>query len=545
MISMTYARTLAHSGEFLWFEGAEKVQGFTNMLWTLYMALLHYLGFAGSNAALAVSISGAVLISLIAIVTRALILGGSKEKRHIFLANIGVVSVYFLFPLTFWTLRGMEVGLLALLYISIVYFLQAELRQVNRFTFRFWLVLLLVSAGVATRIDFIVPISALVLCLVLYKVQPSKGVARTTLTKALVVFLAGALSLIGVIAFQMWVWGDLLPNTYFLKVEGYALPDRIMRGVVSAIKFLPLSMLAAISWWQIEKNSSEDTRQLSTLLLSGIFASLAYSVYVGGDAWEGLQMANRYLALALVPVLIVCLLVVRDVDFKLQTPHFRRRFLLITGLSTILLGASVNPIAFKPIYTLAGALSLGGILVLFFLLNKYKLIDKGPRNAQGVAAILLVLTFSSAIPISSMLAWGTVQAAGVDAQMTSLGLALKEATKPGARIAFAWAGAPVYYSERQAIDLLGKNDKRIARQNPVFREGTWNAEFYPGHNKFDFDYSIGILKPAIMAQLLGVSEEVSKLASLGYERKCLAGAFEVYVLKGSPHLKLDKFVDCD
>jgi len=544
MISMTYGRTLAQSGEFLWFAGADKVQGFTNMLWTLYMAFLHFLGLSGSGASLAISITGVILITLLALVSKAIIAGTSQDRRVVFLSSVCAASVYFLFPLTFWTLRGMEVGFLALLFMSIIYLLKSDLKRNNRFPKKSWLLVILVAAGVATRIDFILPMAALALGLAINRFEPGGDAIGKSLARSRVILLAGTMTLAVILVIQVWLWGDILPNTYFLKVEGFAFQDRILRGVFSALKFFPLAILSIFSWWQIRKNSDVETRQLSTLLLSGVISSLAYSIYVGGDAWEGLQMANRYVAMALVPTLVLCILAARDVDFTSKGVSFRRRFLVITGLSSFLLAASVNPITFKPVYAVAGILSLGALAVGFRVIEKRTRQLSRHRQLQGVVATLLVLVFSSAIPVSSMFAWRTVQAAGVDAHMTSLGLALKEATKPEAKIALAWAGAPAYYSERQTIDLLGKNDKRIAHQTPVYIEGSWNSEFYPGHNKFDFDYSVGLLKPDVLAQLLGIPGEATKLAALGYEKKCLADSFEVYVLQKSPNLNLNKLLAC-
>ncbi len=43
----------------------------------------------------------------------------------------------------------------------------------------------------------------------------------------------------------------------------------------------------------------------------------------------------------------------------------------------------------------------------------------------------------------------------------------------------------------RGIDLLGKNDPYIARLPALYGD-------IPGHNKFDFDYSLGELKPDIV-----------------------------------------------
>ncbi|MCC7355143.1 MAG: hypothetical protein IT330_15470, partial [Anaerolineae bacterium] len=49
-----------------------------------------------------------------------------------------------------------------------------------------------------------------------------------------------------------------------------------------------------------------------------------------------------------------------------------------------------------------------------------------------------------------------------------------------------------YFSERYGVDLLGKSDRHIAHL-PVTDEGA-----KAGHNKFDFAYSLGVLKPDLV-----------------------------------------------
>src|SRR5919202_1675726 len=43
MISMRYARNLALGSGFVWNPGGERVEGYSNLLWVLYMALVHLL----------------------------------------------------------------------------------------------------------------------------------------------------------------------------------------------------------------------------------------------------------------------------------------------------------------------------------------------------------------------------------------------------------------------------------------------------------------------------------------------------------------------
>jgi hypothetical protein len=111
MISMTYARTLAETGEWVWFPGADRVQGITNPLWTLYMTILHMVRLEGSSAALAVSLTGIVLLLGSAVLVSRLVRRGLNGWQWAFVASaIAGGSVPFLYPLSYWTLRGMEVG---------------------------------------------------------------------------------------------------------------------------------------------------------------------------------------------------------------------------------------------------------------------------------------------------------------------------------------------------------------------------------------------------------------------------------------------------
>ena len=111
MISMDYGRTLAKTGELVWFPGAPRVQGFTNPLWTLWMAFVHFVGFDGSAAALMISLTGILLILASSWVIFDLVITYSAGNSYL-IAVLTAGSLPFLYPLTYWTLRGMEVGAL-------------------------------------------------------------------------------------------------------------------------------------------------------------------------------------------------------------------------------------------------------------------------------------------------------------------------------------------------------------------------------------------------------------------------------------------------
>src|SRR5512143_1762614 len=63
MISMRYAYNLAHGNGLVWNVG-QRVEGFTNPLWVVYMALIHLLPLPLSQMGLPVQITGAILLGV-------------------------------------------------------------------------------------------------------------------------------------------------------------------------------------------------------------------------------------------------------------------------------------------------------------------------------------------------------------------------------------------------------------------------------------------------------------------------------------------------
>ena len=81
----------------------------------------------------------------------------------------------------------------------------------------------------------------------------------------------------------MGYYGELVPNTYTLKVEGIPLSSRLENGISFVTKFLKeiyvlLILVGAALLFDFRR---------STLLVAGVFAAaLGYQVWTGGDAWQ-------------------------------------------------------------------------------------------------------------------------------------------------------------------------------------------------------------------------------------------------------------------
>ena len=76
---------------------------------------------------------------------------------------------------------------------------------------------------------------------------------------------------------------------------------------------------------------------------------------------------------------------------------------------------------------------------------------------------------------------------------------LREAVADDALVATVWAGIPSYFSNFRMIDILGYNDRQIARMPAVLKLTPATASAYvPGHSKWDWEYSLAKRPDAIL-----------------------------------------------
>jgi hypothetical protein len=231
MISMRYARNLAHGYGLVWNPGGERVEGFTNPLWTLYLALFHLLPISPQKLSLPVQISGAVfLLGALLYVKRIALLLSCGSPLAAFTA---VALTAFYLPLVNWSLQGMEVSLLALLVTAAAYHLLASLPR-DEFSA---LPYLLLGAALLVRLDAMVPL----LTMLLFGLLAQRQHRRRHL---LLGIIALALGLGSQTVFRVLYYGDLLPNTYYLKLTGYPASLRVLRGLYYYWVFV-----ARLPWW--------------------------------------------------------------------------------------------------------------------------------------------------------------------------------------------------------------------------------------------------------------------------------------------------------
>jgi hypothetical protein len=117
-----------------------------------------------------------------------------------------------------------------------------------------------------------------------------------------------------------------------------------------------------------------------------------------------------------------------------------------------------------------------------------------------------------------------------DRYSTELGIRIGQLTAPDARIAVVTAGAIPYYSRRWSADLLGKNDPYIARLPS-------HLPLYPGHDKWDYRYSVARWRPDLIVGLWRPSDaDVASVVSAGYA----AGPSGMFVRRDSRAVNRDR-----
>jgi len=543
MISMTYARTFAQTGNLIWTPGSNRVQGFTNPLYVLIMAGLHKVGLNSERGSLVISLLGAVLIIATSLIVGYLVSSlVSTNARFVVLIATG--SIGLTYPLTFWTLRGMEVGLIAFLLISMVCVLESNWSFSD--SRRYAVASALGCFGVATRIDFILFVFAATA--VLFFLQSnvrSRIVILTNYFAPVLIFFCTLLVL------QKFYYNSWLGNTYELKMTGFSIWTRVVRGSIASAKFIPIVLLSLISLMGIIFSNQKSSRKhsLGILLFVLILASTGYSVWVGGDAWEHWGMANRFLTAVLPLTVVLTMISISDLYKKFEAIS-RSCLLLLCSLFFLTsagIGLKTNPMNISMTESLVGT----SITVVFgIILYGLKIYSSRIQTRKigerffGLVMLIFVLFITSLIPFKY---WVFNDAHYSMSDQTNLinGLLIKDFTEPNARVAVLAAGSIIYYADRDGIDLTGKSSKEIAESAPAkVSKNFFNSSFYPGHNKWNYEYSIGELRPDVVFQNWGEDSLPSRMRSWGYEQRCLSSGHSFWVLSASRYVNMMAIAQC-
>lgn len=461
MISMTYARNLVEGYGLNWARQGEPVEGFTHPLWLLPMVAANLLPVDLRFRSLPVQLLSLALLALLVVAVRRLMLSwfSGERARHWLPA---AVMTAFCYSLAYWSLMGMETALQALLAVAAVHLAFASVEGRRERHLELWVVC---AAAYLLRMDMLLLVAAVQTWVVL-----GGGLRRNRGR-----WLAGlGLFLAAVLGYELFRWlyfHDVLPNTYYLKLTGVPLEVRLLRGVITmkvfVLSHLPLLLAAGIGTAFLLRRDRRAALPAAIFLLY-----CAYSVWVGGDAWdldpEVPVRANRYVSFVL-PLLFV------------------------------LLNAALNRVLdrWQPAGRWIAAAAAGlGMLMLNGL---------GSRGAEERWRLMLG---NSPPPL-----------VGSHRSVLDQLHDLERIASPGASVASAWAGIPAYFSEFRMVDVLGYNDRHVARL-PARLGGD---RFRPGHDKWDLDRLLGEIRPDVFFQIWGPRLEGRSVQGLmrshGYVRR--------------------------
>ncbi len=536
MISMRYARHLADGHGLVWNIGEAPIEGFTNLLWVLWMSVAHKLGLSESKISLFIMLSGIAIMLTTGLVTARIARKITSASSATWVPLAVLAAILFDYPLVFWTLRGMEVGALALFVYTLLWLV---LENEDEFSLPRTVAMGALTAGaLLIRSDSVVPVG--LICL--YGFLTSKK--KRWLFAGIIGAFAG-IAVGGQTLFRKSYFHESLPNTYFLKLYKIHTIDRVKRGAFVALEVLslhlalPISIVfASVPFARLKKDFYKDVQLRRMFLLGTLFvAQIGYATYVGGDAWEWMLYANRYMCVGMPALVILVAVVLARLVEGTSDPRnalFVRRFsfgMMVCG--AVLLALNVyakkfpEPGIAATITFSKVAFAMGGAWVFVGLLLRMKDLRAGvadgfdalrrrfaSQRTVAVAALVLTALVWAPSHLLPLARWAGQNAAQYkdEANYTRLGILIRSTTPPELRMAVAAAGATPYFAQRPTEDLLGKNDRHIAKLAP-------RGVFSPGHDKWDYEYSLGERNSDLIVETVDVNEaDESYIESLGFEK---------------------------
>lgn len=459
-ISYVYARNVL-LGHGLTFNPGERVEGFSNFLWTAMMTPIVGLNLdvGRLSSALGVAFGIGVLALVVRFPRRLGIAPITGWMAALFLAVDGSFAL--------WSVSGLETPMFAFL-ITLGVFLYVS--EQNFFT---------KSLGAE------IPLSGFVFALA-GMTRPEAGAVFALVVAHQAVWrlmdqrkiltrgdLFRAFSFVAVfVPYWLLRWRyyhSFLPNSFYAKVSIGGPMAQILRGVEHVQTFVGVHL-----GWLI-------------LLPAVIALGVVIALYVRMRRKGGEQTSFRFNAAT------------GSVAANVPYDEIRRAFFGFTLFAAIILmyGAYIIYVGgdwsvgrfFVPMLALVYLMIAAGIVfVVQFVNSKFKIQNsKFVPYISGAIGIFLAaaLWFASALNGEYKIFIGGFDAALATQARITAGKWLKQNVAPGTWIAIDAAGQVPYFSELPAIDMFGINDLHIGRM-PVANLGSGT----PGHEKFDLGYII-------------------------------------------------------
>ncbi len=479
-ISFRYAKNFAQGYGLVYNPGEAPVEGYTNFLWTLINSIPHTFGIdVIAFAKVTGVIFGISALLVLYFVARIIF---RKQNLHVILAILFVVVS---FSFNYWLVCGLETHIYTLSILLGIYFF-----------LRFWDNHIAISLGLSwlliylNRPDGLLIILFMHIYYVFYSLKQRKNIFSKKYILSTAIFTSGFLLHI---IWRLCYYGEIVPNTYFAKVSGL-FGYNLNNGFTYVINFFttyPITAILLITWVINRKDKYINLIYGLTILL------LVYTVFVGGDIMAGYRF--------LVPTIPLFALIFINTLDKMTNAYTEKNIpvketfvlRLATGFTIFSFAVIFVLLVFKansiiPLYQNNPLIGVSITLLLIIISMRIIVetfsfeIDR-IKNIFSYIIVFLVI-FCQFLPF--LFNSNLVSIIYSDMVVNSgkkVGEWIKNNTDKDITIAVNTAGAIPYYSERKTIDMLGLNDRTIARRKLTQQQKDMFRNSF-GHIKGDGDY---------------------------------------------------------
>jgi hypothetical protein len=475
MVAMTYARNLVEGHGLNWARAGDPVEGFTQPLWVGLMVPLNALPLDLRFRSLLVQLLSLALLAANVILVRRVTLRYFSAARARHWLPAAVLTAFY-YPLDRDSLLGRESSLQALLITaSVLLALDVTCRGADRHRE----LLLLAAAACLLRPDML-PLVALVQVYVIVNGGWRERRQRWRWLAGAAMFAAAT----GAWLIFRWIYfRDLLPNAWHLFFDGIPLDVRVARG--------------AVTWWASIADHA--------LLLAAVTLGLALAAWRGGTEARGLARRSLLPALLFLAGCATGILAGGDAQDADLEPRVSRFVVYLMPQVFILCNGLINQAADWIARRRPGDALAEGFFVAVATVFSLLIAD-GLWLARDDAGNWMALIGGDPPPAveSQAALYGRLQA--LTAALGTRGV-----------VATGVAGVPAYFTTYRMVDLLGGNERHIARLPPAvpLRPEDF-PDYVPGRAKWDHRYALSKYRPDAVLGWHGPGDPSNLLAAAGY-----------------------------
>jgi arabinofuranosyltransferase len=460
-ISFRYAKSFIQ-GHGLVYNIGEKVEGYTNFLWTMLLSLFMGLGLNVVVVSQVLGVLFSIATILLLLHLNRLLYPGDNLFNYLaplFLVCCGAYAA--------WSTGGLETAFYTFLVFLGSYLFIWGMKESSHFA----LSGIIFALVCMTRLDGLI-FAGITFIWLFYLTVIKKRIGYKALVLWTLCFLAPFL------AYFIWRWsyyGRFLPNTYYVKVGGFSLYHQGLYYLFDFVRRFRLWLLIIpLAFLSKAVKSNIRLKMIIPYFISLISVFSLYVVYVGGDFMDMFRF--------LVPILPMFFFLVQE-GFRgiYSYPESTVKNQIPENGKPSLKQQPTREKHRRTIWTTAEICLI--ILCLFLLILPSRESDK-MWNRKGIDSIRLLREYSRL--------WSRV------------GMMFKEIARPGESLSTTAAGAIPFYSELYTIDEFDLALTSVSRSDLIVNKAR------PGHNKLVTDEYIVSRKPTYVLGHPKIYEEFER-----------------------------------